>query len=77
MKAPRLAAAFRLAGWFIGGLVGYCSEEQPALGLVAGLLTAVPVAVLGAGSNVLAAVNGRWPLRLPPHSASDLHSLRH
>jgi hypothetical protein len=71
MKAPRLAAGFGLAGWFVGGLMGYFFEGGPGLGLVSGLLAAILGAELGGTSDVLTAVNGRGPRTLPTPLPSD------
>jgi len=71
MRAPRLAAAFGLAGWLTGGLVGYYFEGGLALGLVAGLLAAILGAILGGTSDLLSRGNGDRPHRLPPALPSD------
>ncbi len=71
MRAPRVAAGFGLAGWLVGGLVGYYFEGGLALSLVAGLLAAILGAILGGTSDVIAAVSGRRPHALPPHLPSD------
>lgn len=71
MRAHRLAAAFGLAGWLLGGLVGYYFDGGLGLGLMAGLVAALLGAVLGGTADLLHALNGRRPQTLPPVPPSD------
>ena len=70
MRASRLAVALGLAGWLVGGVVGYYFDGGLGLGLLAGLLAAVLGAVLGGTADLLQAIDDRRPLTLPQPRSS-------
>jgi hypothetical protein len=71
MRSRRLAVAFGLAGWFVGGPAGYYFDGGIGLGLVCGLLAAILGMLCGGTADVLDALNGRRPPVLPTIPLDD------